>query len=83
MNTSARYWKKCLLEKTDWTQLTDVDLTTEEKQAWQVYRQAVRDLGSDQSVYSYSWPVPPQNTFLMKDVGLRVSDDITATLNLI
>ena len=54
---NVRYLKKFLLDSTDWTQVVDNDLTAEEKQAWVVYRQALRDI--DSSSLAPSWPVPP------------------------
>lgn len=56
---STRYLKKFLLDSTDWTQVVDNDLTVEEKEAWAVYRQALRDLDSDSGLLQLSWPVPP------------------------
>ena len=59
-----RDWK---LLNCDWTQLPNAPLTESEKQAWEVYRQALRDLPEnitdpkplvlDQN--HPSWPVPP------------------------
>jgi len=46
-----------LLTQTDWTQVSDNDLTQEEKNAWAVYRQALRDI--DVQKPHPSWPVPP------------------------
>jgi hypothetical protein len=50
-----------LLLRSDWTQLSDVDLTAEQKQAWAVYRQALRDI-TEQAGFpeTIDWPVPPQ-----------------------
>jgi hypothetical protein len=52
------------LASSDWTQLPDVDLTVEQKQAWADYRQQLRDIMStvpeviDEN-YQPTWPVPP------------------------
>jgi hypothetical protein len=46
-----------LLIQTDWTQVSDNALTQEEKDAWKVYRQALRDLDVSRKVSE--WPVPP------------------------
>jgi hypothetical protein len=48
-----------LLQKSDWTQLSDVQLST--KQAWADYRQQLRDIPA-QSGYPFNviWPTPPQ-----------------------
>jgi hypothetical protein len=51
--------KKYLLDKTDWTQVADNNLTAEEKETWAVYRQALRDLDSSKGILDLTWPVPP------------------------
>lgn len=51
--------KRYLLDKTDWTQVVDNNLTTEEKEAWAVYRQALRDLDSSKGLLDLTWPIPP------------------------
>lgn len=55
--------KKFLLEKTDWTQLPDVDLTEEEKSAWADYRSALRNIQETNCV----WPHPPEK-FIWEDI---------------
>ena len=49
-----------LLRSCDWTQLDDVDLTTDQKNAWKNYRKALRDIPQ---TYAYSdkvvWPIAP------------------------
>ena len=55
MTTTPKYWyateeeevrkeRDARLTACDWTILPDSPLTTEEKTAWQTYRQALRDL---------------------------------------
>lgn len=39
-----RKLRNAYLRKCDWTQFADSPLTEEQKQAWAVYRQALRDL---------------------------------------
>jgi hypothetical protein len=56
---TTHYVKKFLLDSTDWTQVVDNDLTQEEKDAWKVYRQALRGLDSDSSLMILTWPKPP------------------------
>jgi hypothetical protein len=47
-----------LLLESDWTQLPDVPLTT--KEAWATYRQALRDITSQEGYpTSIAWPVAP------------------------
>lgn len=41
----------------DWTQLPDVPLAT--KEAWAVYRQALRDITLQPDPFSIAWPTPP------------------------
>lgn len=47
----------------DWTQMADAPLTDEQKAAWQVYRQALRDLpetlSTINSMDDVVWPTPP------------------------
>ncbi len=47
-----------LLLKSDWTQLPDVPLAT--KEAWAVYRQALRDITNQPDPFNITWPIPPQ-----------------------
>ena len=49
-----------LLNSSDWTQMPDVDLMPEVKQAWVTYRQALRDI-TDQPNFpdEITWPVSP------------------------
>lgn len=48
------------LTSCDWTQLPDTSLTVEQKEAWAVYRQALRDI-TDQVGFpdNVNWPVAP------------------------
>lgn len=41
----------------DWTQLPDVPLAT--KEAWAVYRQALRDVTLQPDPFNIVWPTPP------------------------
>ena len=44
----------------DWTQFPDVNLSQEKKDAWNAYRQALRDLpASTADPTAVTWPVPP------------------------
>lgn len=50
-----------LLSLCDWTQVTDAPLTDAQRQAWAVYRQALRDLPSNTSdPFNVIWPEEPQ-----------------------
>jgi len=50
-----------LLYASDWTQIPNNPLTTEQQAAWATYRQELRDI-SKQSGYPFNviWPTPPQ-----------------------
>lgn len=53
----ARAERDRRLQETDWTQLPDVPLET--KEAWAVYRQALRDITEQPDPFNIQWPVPP------------------------
>lgn len=45
----------------DWTQLADAPLSQEQKQAWNIYRQALRDITSQAGFpWNISWPTQPE-----------------------
>lgn len=46
-----------LLAASDWTQLPDVPLAT--KEAWAIYRQALRDITEQPDPFNIIWPTPP------------------------
>lgn len=48
-----------LLAACDWTQLPDAALTPEQKAAWAVYRQQLRDFPAVCDPNNPVWPVPP------------------------
>jgi hypothetical protein len=50
-----------LLYASDWTQIPNNPLTTEQQLKWSTYRQELRDITS-QSGYPFNviWPTPPQ-----------------------
>lgn len=50
-----------LLTACDWTQIPDVPLSAEQRTAWQVYRQVLRDLPEMTQLVpgGIIWPVPP------------------------
>jgi len=79
---STRSFKKFLLDETDWTQISDNNLTVEEKQAWAVYRQSLRDLDGDVDLMSLPWPVPPsQIKFSSMPFELKGYEKIKVHLN--
>ena len=57
-----RLKRDTLLTKCDWTQIPDAQLDNEVREAWKVYRQALRDLTeSFKSPDLVIWPKPPIN----------------------
>lgn len=56
----VRFERYALLTECDWTQLPDAPLTTEQKQAWEEYRQALRDVPSQVGFPdTVVWPTTP------------------------
>lgn len=48
------------IAQTDWTQMADVSLTTEQKAAWASYRQELRDLPAQTGFpWEVVWPSKP------------------------
>lgn len=39
-----RSWRNSALTKSDWTQISDNNLSEEQRESWRTYRQALRDL---------------------------------------
>jgi hypothetical protein len=57
---TIRAQRNFLLAQSDWTQLADAPLTAEQKNAWTVYRQALRDVPSSFSTpEEVVWPAIP------------------------
>jgi hypothetical protein len=49
-----------VIATTDWTQLGDVELTTEQVTAWQTYRTQLRDMiDEDTNPFAVVWPTEP------------------------
>ena len=49
-----------LLEESDWTQMSDSQLSSEKKTEWQTYRQALRDITlTATSCSDVTWPTEP------------------------
>lgn len=49
------------LSSCDWTQIPDAPLTVEQRQAWQTYRQALRDITTqDGFPWNVVWPSRPE-----------------------
>jgi len=56
---TIRIKRQALLAACDWTQMPDVPLTQEQKQAWEVYRQQLRDFPATCDTVNPVWPVMP------------------------
>jgi hypothetical protein len=57
LENQVRNRRNSLLRQSDWTQLADVNLTEQEKAAWQVYRQALRDVTAQSGFpENVEWP---------------------------
>lgn len=60
---SLRARRDELLMECDWTQLPDVPLTQEQRDAWQAYRQALRDVPQQPGApYDVTWPDAPKTS---------------------
>jgi hypothetical protein len=57
---AAKEQRNKLLYSSDWTQIPNNPLTTEQQQEWASYRQSLRDI-TNQPGYPYNigWPTPP------------------------
>lgn len=51
----VRNQRNQLLAQSDWTQMIDSPLTAEQKSAWAIYRQALRDLPSTITEETENW----------------------------
>jgi hypothetical protein len=58
--TEVRNERTALLSACDWTQLVDALLTTEQRTAWQAYRQALRDITKQRDPFAIVWPDTPK-----------------------
>jgi len=54
---TIRIQRNELLTECDWTQLADIP--SETKEAWTIYRQALRNITTQSSPFSIIWPVKP------------------------
>ena len=51
-----RIQRNALLNKTDWTQMSDNALTEEQRATWRAYRQLVREVDLENPI----WPIAPE-----------------------
>jgi hypothetical protein len=54
---TIRIQRNELLTECDWTQLSDIP--SETKEAWTIYRQALRNITTQSNPFSINWPVKP------------------------
>lgn len=58
--TALREERNARLDKSDWSQMADVALSEEQKEAWRTYRQALRDLpATTEDLANPVWPEKP------------------------
>lgn len=57
--SDVRGERDLLLMRCDWTQMPDADLSDDERAAWRAYRQALRDVTSQDSPAAVVWPSAP------------------------
>ena len=55
--TLIREERNRILIETDWTQLADAPLSEEKKNAWKIYRQALRDITLQEDPFHIIWPI--------------------------
>ena len=55
----VRFKRDKKLQACDWTVLSDVPITPEEKAEWETYRQALRDITNQPDPFNITWPTPP------------------------
>jgi Phage tail assembly chaperone protein len=56
---SMRSFRNQLLAECDWTQLADNPLTNVQQAEWATYRQALRDITSQEDPFNITWPTKP------------------------
>lgn len=54
---TVRSTRDTLLKESDWTQMPDVQLPN--KEAWAIYRQALRDITNQLDPFNITWPTAP------------------------
>ena len=58
--TAVREQRNKKLAESDWTQLQDAPLWTEQKASWSVYRQSLRDVSTQEGFpWDITWPKEP------------------------
>ena len=53
--------RKGKLVACDWTVLTDVPMSDSEREQWEVYRQALRNITNQPDPFNITWPTPPSS----------------------
>lgn len=58
---TIRTIRDLLLKKSDWTQLTDIDISEEQKLSWSKYRKELRDITKTfRTPNEVVWPISPE-----------------------
>lgn len=65
---NVRSQRNKLLAECDWTQLADNPLTNVQQAEWATYRQALRDVTSQEDPFNITWPSDP-NTLVQPEQG--------------
>lgn len=55
----VRQRRMALLQRSDWSSLSDVPMSPELRAQWSAYRQALRDITEQSDPNAIVWPVPP------------------------
>jgi hypothetical protein len=56
---NVRTTRNTMLRACDWTQIGDVPLNSDQRRAWSEYRQALRDVTTQQDPMNIVWPIAP------------------------
>ena len=56
----VRIKRNKLLTESDWTQLSDCQLSELKKNEWKLYRQELRDITLQADVFNVIWPNQPE-----------------------
>ena len=78
----VRSKRNSLLYESDWTQLSDAQITDENKQQWKVYRQDLRDITNAFTPQQVVWPPqPPIIKFIPPPPVIQETPPIEETTN--
>lgn len=58
----ARWWRNALLSESDWSQVTDNSLTADQREAYRIYRQELREITKTSTPTEIAFPALPTFT---------------------